>query len=210
MAFLIVITYWYQSEAPSHQTIIHTPSVVNQKEVTTERIVTPVSQPKKTSVPVKRLINHQIKSVPLKISPPAITEKSWKGPKSFSLGEKTITLKSLDWRLHITVILSTDHAHTYRMFAPLRRRMVEMLYFLVSHRVARALKLDTSEERLRDDLSKRFNNLLHNHEFSVDFENYELEKIEDKIDAWEEHPRYEVGKQQADHLRWEENTESRK
>ena len=178
IAFIIILIYWYQDDPPSQHSVIPKPSVVNQKKSIAKPLSTPPSKAKSPVVPVKELINHEIKSVPLKASPPTITEKSWKGPKSFSLGEKTITLKSLDWRLHITVVLSTDHAHTYRMLAPLRRRMVEMLYFLVSHRVARALQLDTSEERLREDLSKRYHNLLRNHDFSVDFENYELEKIE--------------------------------
>ena len=156
--------------------------------------------------PVKKEINTRLKSVPLKSTPPPL-QKKWQGPKSFNLGTQSITLRSLDWRVHINVVLTTDQADTYQMFRPLRKRMIQMLYFLVSHRVARALQLDSGEERLRKDLSTRFHNLLRNREFDVDFEQYELEKVED-VPVWEDMPKTQVGKKQDPQLQWEENTES--
>ena len=104
------------------------------------------------------------------LSPPLERATAWTGSKSFSLGVHTISLRGGEWRLRLKPVLSTMSPETYRLFAPYRKRFIQMLYFLVSRRAPEGLRSVGGEERLRSDYNVRLHNVLREHVFSLDFE----------------------------------------
>lgn len=99
-------------------------------------------------------------------------------PKDLSLREQVITLRGGEWQLRITVSLSSDDPQFVRRAAPLRGRLIEMLYFLVSHRVPESLRTPSGEDRLRSDLRIRYTNLLRTQDFDLYFDSLSLEAKE--------------------------------
>ena len=106
-------------------------------------------------------------------------------PKDLSLGEHTISLKGGEWRLRLTLTLSSEGEEFIRYAAPLRRRLIQMIYFLVSHRVPEGMRTASGEERLRSDLKERFQNVLRGQEFELYIDGYSLERVED-LEEFEE------------------------
>ena len=99
-------------------------------------------------------------------------------PKDLSLSEQIITLRGGEWQLRVTISLSSEDAHFVRRAAPLRGKLIEMLYFLVSHRVPESLRTPSGEDRLRNDLHTRYSNLLRTKNFELYFDSLSLEERE--------------------------------
>jgi len=99
-------------------------------------------------------------------------------PKDLSLGEQVITLRGGEWQLRVTISLSSEDSGFVRYAGPLRGKLIEMLYFLVSHRVPESLRTPSGEERLRTDLHTRYSNLLRNQTFEIYFDSLSLEAKE--------------------------------
>ena len=98
--------------------------------------------------------------------------------KDLHLGEHLIHLKGGEWRLRVTITLTSDNPEFSRYASPLRRRLIQMLFFLVSHRVPEAMRTVDGEERLRYDLYKRYKNVLRNQYFELYFDGFGLEEVE--------------------------------
>ena len=104
-------------------------------------------------------------------------EKRANIPKDLHLGEQVITLKGGEWHLRLNLTLSSEEEGFSRYAGPLRSRLIQMTYFLVSHRVPEAMRSINAEERLRNDLLSRFRNVLRNHEFEIYFDAFSLEEV---------------------------------
>ena len=109
-------------------------------------------------------------------------------PKDLSLGAQVITLRGGEWQLQVTISLSSEDPQFVRRAAPLRGKLIEMLYFLVSHRVPESLRTPSGEDRLRDDLHSRFSNLLRTKNFELYFDALSLEAKELPPDFEEDDP----------------------
>ena len=96
-------------------------------------------------------------------------------PKDLSLGEHVIPLLGGEWKLRLSLTLSSEEPEFSRYAGPLRRRLIEMVYFLVSHRVPEGMREPNGEERLRQDLLSRFKNVLRGQEFELYLDAYSLE-----------------------------------
>ena len=103
-------------------------------------------------------------------------------PKDLNLGEHLITLQGGEWRLRLTLTLSSDEPDFSRFAGPLRRRFIEMTFFLVSHRVPEGVRGPSGEERLRRDLLERFQNVLRDREFELYIDGYAVEEVEASFD----------------------------
>ena len=79
--------------------------------------------------------------------------------------------------MKFTLTLGTQDPETYRMFAPLRRKLVRMLYFLGTHRVIEAFRTEGGEERFRVDFEKRVKNVIRNKPLTVDLINFEVQRV---------------------------------
>ena len=165
MIFLIVsVILTSRPTAPPAQTS----SPANSNTAPPEEI-TP-SAPIETEISVKKKPQRGLGARLKTVSPPLERATAWTGSKTFSLGVHTISLKGDEWRVALTPVLSTKSPETYRLFAPYRKRFIQMLYFLVSRRAPEGLRSVGGEERLRSDYSVRLHNVLRDHVFSVDFE----------------------------------------
>ncbi len=99
-------------------------------------------------------------------------------PKDLSLGEHLIQLKGGEWRLRIMITLSSENKDFVRFASPLKRRLIQMLFFLVHHRASEALRLPSAEERLKSDLFTRFSNVLKKQDFELYIDSFSLEEVE--------------------------------
>ena len=96
-------------------------------------------------------------------------------PKDLTLGEQVITMRGGEWQLRVNISLSSENSGFVRYAGPLKGKLIEMLYFLVSHRVPESMRTPSGEERLRADLHKRYSNLLRDQTFDLYFDSISLE-----------------------------------
>ena len=112
-----------------------------------------------------------------KLPPPRILA-NWTGYRTFSLGKHTIAIRGGEWQVHLEVVLGTQDPEAYRMFAPLRRKLLRMLYFLANHRVIEGFRQIGGQERFRVDFENRVKNVIRNRSFTVDFPFFEIQRIQ--------------------------------
>jgi hypothetical protein len=146
-----------ESQLPSHQPMEPSPTTLTFKKETTAQVglgaslaSAPLPKPK-SRIPISKDLN---------------------------LGEHLIHLKGGEWRLRVSITLSSENPEFSRYASPLRRRLIQMLFFLVSHRVPEAMRTVSGEERLRQDLVDRYKNVLRDQSFELYFDGFALEEIE--------------------------------
>lgn len=129
--------------------------------------------PQKRNSPAQKGLGASLAQSPL---PKASSKLSL--PKDLNLGEHLIQLKGGEWRLRIMLTLSSEAPEFVRFAGPLKRRLIQMLFFLVHHRAPEALRLPSAEERLRSDLMTRFSNVLKRVDFEIYIDSFNLEEVE--------------------------------
>ena len=173
LSFLLLSIYFFRSPSFPSQPQKKPHSLMSKQKrplpVKTEKTLEPYS-PKK--YPIQTSLNAKM----TKTTPSPIVA-SWTGYKTFSLGTHSILLKGGEWKMKFTLTLGTQDPETYRMFSPLRRKLVRMLYFLGTHRVIGAFRTEGGEERFRVDFEKRVKNVIRNKPLTVDLINFELQRV---------------------------------
>jgi flagellar basal body-associated protein FliL len=158
------------------------PPVTESEEGAEEESQPPIQQPTERSpstLTVKKSSTAQVGLGASLASAPLPTPKSRLSiSKDLNLGEHLIQLKGGEWRLRIAITMSSENPEFSRYASPLRRRLIQMLFFLVSHRVPEAMRTVSGEERLRQDLVNRYKNVLRDQSFELYFDSFALEEIE--------------------------------
>ena len=169
-----VVAYFWPHTLPVESSSSNVPRSLPQQVVTKSPPVHPLPvQPQKKDSQAQIGLGASLAAAPLP-KPKSRTFVS----KDLHLGEHLIQLKGGENRLRITVTLSSDNPEFSRYAGPLRRRLIQMLFFLVSHRVPEAIRTDDGEERLRQDLLERYKNVLRNQDFEIFFDGFVLEEVE--------------------------------
>ena len=138
-----------------------------------KKTITPSLPPQKIEPTAKQGLGASLAQAPI-----PKPESRLNIPKDLNLGDQTITLRGGEWTLRLNITLSSEDKTFTRYAAPMRARLIQMTYFLVSHRVPEAMRHLDAEERLRNDLLERFKNVLRNREFELYFDAYELQEVE--------------------------------
>lgn len=172
---LAALIYLWPSEAPKQTKDKVTLLKVNARKPlpSTNRVPLEIVAPQKKKSPAIKGLGASLAESPL---PKASSKLSL--PKDLSLGEHLIQLKGGEWRLRIMLTLSSDVPEFTRFASPLKRRLIQMLFFLVHHRAPEALRMPSAEERLIADLKTRFSNVLKKQEFEIYIDSFSLEEIE--------------------------------
>ena len=172
---LIAFVYFWPTESPRKK--IKKVSTNSQSSIKPKPSVpTPPPEliaPQKRDSPARKGLGASLADSPI---PKASSRLNL--PKDLNLGEHLIQLKGGEWRLRIMLTLSSESPEFVRFASPLKRRLIQMLFFLVHHRAPEALRMPSAEERLRADLMTRFANVLKQEDFEMYIDTFSLEEVE--------------------------------
>ena len=172
---LIAFVYFWPTESP--RTKIKKISTISQSSIKPKPSVSApppeLIAPQKRDSPARKGLGASLADSPI---PKASSRLNL--PKDLNLGEHLIQLKGGEWRLRIMLTLSSESPEFVRFASPLKRRLIQMLFFLVHHRAPEALRMPSAEERLRADLMTRFSNVLKQEDFEIYIDSFNLEEVE--------------------------------
>lgn len=133
---------------------------------------TPVALPPQKTTPEAKL------GLGAKVSTPTPHQERRRAqiPSELDLREQVIALRGGEWQLRLVISITSDDPQVMRRAVPLRGKLIEMLYFLVSHRVPESMRTLGGEERLHADLHQRYANVLRSEDFELNINALNLEE----------------------------------
>ena len=179
----VLITWLWLSGPDQELTPVDPPKRV-RADVQTKKTVTPERTPTEVDLPPEK--RDPVAQAGLGSQVSTITEtperKEIDLPSDLNLGEHVIPIREEGWSIRLEIALSSDDPSFVRFAAPLRRRLIQMLYFLVSRRALEGVKGHGGEQRLQSDLEERYAQVLRHRSFTLTFLQFQIEENEDLIE----------------------------